>query len=238
MDEEIAHWPDWLLESYGKLPLPSLHDFILSQEKISVELRKQNRELKKSNDQLKELSQELTANMSALQQKANDESWEGCEELLRELLNEEDEETCDEGEENEPQGANEAIAQQLMMQAMDSLFYLFNGIDSGNEKILSLLPKEALFLPKKGYNWRLRVQEILEGYLTGVKGLRQKLTAQMADLNIEVIAPLVDAHFDPMQHRAVERVDTGIKGHIAELIRYGYKIKGKIVRYADVAICR
>jgi hypothetical protein len=240
MSEEMANWPEWLLESYGTLPLPSLHDFILSQEKLSVEIKKQNREIKSSGDQLHALSKQVTEALAKLPTEVPDDGWEGCEELLRELLGEDGDDDADDEDSAESEAsvlsAEAAIAQQLLMQAMDSLFHLFNGIDSGNQKILKTLPKIAgVWSPKKP-EWRTYIEEVLEGYLDGIVGMRQKLAAQMADLGIELLSPTIGSHFDPMVCRAVERTPGDNKGAIAQLIRYGYKINGKIVRFADVAI--
>src|ERR1700722_2342441 len=52
-------WPDWLLERYGQLSLPSLYDFLLSQEKLACEIRKKNKKVAKHSELIYNLSHKL-----------------------------------------------------------------------------------------------------------------------------------------------------------------------------------
>ena len=53
-------WPEELLKSYKELPLPTLYDFALAEEKLSLEIRKQNKELKAATEEIASFSKELS----------------------------------------------------------------------------------------------------------------------------------------------------------------------------------
>ncbi|MBA3602850.1 MAG: nucleotide exchange factor GrpE [Parachlamydiaceae bacterium] len=249
MSENI-NLPEELQEKYDNLSLPSLYDYLLTQEKLSVEIRKQNQEVKALREQCKELKvlvsdsfDELNSRLdendqlSELQRPQHSDEFNGNDKLKEDLNEEEDFENEDEEDVSEVISPEEVIrAQQLLMHAMDSLFNLYQGIAKGNEKILETLPSKEGFWRSHKPLWRSYVEEALSGYEEGVNAMRQKLVAQMADLDVSLINPGLGTIFDPVECRAIETVQGGPKGRIAQVIRFGYKIKGKIARCADVAI--
>lgn len=52
----FAGWPDSLLQSYKELPLPTLYDFAVSGEKLSAEIRRQNKEIKALTEKITEIT--------------------------------------------------------------------------------------------------------------------------------------------------------------------------------------
>lgn len=239
MDKENSNWPDWLLERYGALQLPSLYDFILANEKCAVELRKQNRELKCHNERMETVISRLddiAGTLEIMQEREEDdnENEEAVQSDQYEI--DPDEENEMPGRNNAPAAAEVLLAQQVLIQSMDSLFHLLNGLKSGNEKILKKMPHKKSFWSSQKPAWRLDVEDILEGQSDGIKTVKQKLMAAMADVGVNLINPAVGELFDPMECRAVETSKGNPKGTIAQIIRYGYKINDKITRFADVVI--
>jgi molecular chaperone GrpE (heat shock protein) len=58
-DHPFVEWPNELLQSYKDLPLPTLYEFAVAKEKLSLEIRKQNKEIKQLSDIIKELTNQV-----------------------------------------------------------------------------------------------------------------------------------------------------------------------------------
>jgi len=59
MTPNNSAWTSELLEAYHNLPIPTLYEFALAGEKVSVELRKQREEIQKTEQAISMLSSEL-----------------------------------------------------------------------------------------------------------------------------------------------------------------------------------
>ncbi len=55
----FAGWPDDLIQSYKELPLPTLYDFAVSEEKLGAEIRRQNKEIKALTDKIVKMGSSL-----------------------------------------------------------------------------------------------------------------------------------------------------------------------------------
>jgi molecular chaperone GrpE (heat shock protein) len=219
---EETLWPSWLIEQYGKLPLPSLYDFILSQEKLGVEIRKQNKELHNHSTHLRDLKDQLQSmNQLISLLAASDEQNEECKRKPN--------------EEEDP-GSPLSAETSILMEAMDSIFHLSQATESISQQILDMIPDSLSFWTRRKPSWRLKLEEIIQGYSKGLDLTRQKLTHQLTDLHIHIIAPLVGDSFNPEIHRAQECISGGSSHCIAKIIRYGYRYKHSMLRPADVVI--
>jgi molecular chaperone GrpE (heat shock protein) len=221
-------WPSGLLEKYHALPLPNMHDIVLSQEKLAAEIRKQNKELKNNNETIKQLSTQVEDMRIHIQ---------NSEDTYADKLSENEGFEKDCIDENNASNLLPApILQQILMQAMDAQFTLLTALEKSREHILSIVPEKTGFWRYKKPEWRRILENILDGYTQGIATARQKLLAQLADAEIELICPISGNPFDPRIHRAVERMEGEAAGCIAEVIRYGYMSRGRVLRYADVSV--
>lgn len=67
------------------------------------------------------------------------------------------------------------------------------------------------------------------------KVIKSQLMGILSREGLEVVDS-VDVKFDPNVHEAIGTVDGGKDGHVAKIIRNGYKFKGKLLRPALVLI--
>jgi hypothetical protein len=233
-EKENINWPNWLLEKYAELPLPSLYDFILSQEKLAAEIRKQNRELRVQSEMIKDLPSQVENSLQKLQ--ASTEKFDELNEEDEATLDEEDEKTLDEEDQSQKIPIEVYEIQSLLMFGMDAIFNLLNGMEKSQEQILTVVPEKIGFLIRKKPEWRCYLEEALKGYAQGIDTVRQKMLGHLADAQIEIISPSSGDVFDPSSHRALEAIKGGKRGCIAYSIRYGYKVHNQILRFADVSV--
>lgn len=76
-----------------------------------------------------------------------------------------------------------------------------------------------------------------EQYKQGVQMIYDSFTETLKNLGVEEIES-DGADFDPSMHQAVQRVDdSGVEsGKVAKTFAKGYKINGKVIRFAMVAV--
>lgn len=74
--------------------------------------------------------------------------------------------------------------------------------------------------------------------LKGFEAIQRSLLAQLEREGMEVISPEIGAHFDMMEHQAIERRDnTGLDvDSVVAVIQPGYKFKGAVLRPAMVSV--
>ncbi len=258
LNNKAENWPDSLLQKYGELQLPSLYDFILSQEKLGMEIRRQNKEMRgfsKSIDELKADSwnvrgsiADVCEKVSAIKEscdymKENELNWD---EFLQEDLFEEEE---DEEEANDEDDSDDGIDQfrnfieqidedsiQVLMHSMDTMLTLLNATEDFSNNILSIAPSSCSLLFWQKPAWRSHFEEVINGYNNGMRAARNKLLSLLVDKKIELINPSIGSSFDPQSYRAVEKISGGQSQCIAKVIRYGYRRQGEVLRFADVSV--
>lgn len=214
-------WTESLLERYGKLPLPSLYDYLLSQEKLAAEIRKQNKEQRINSEALNKIKSSIDEILIQF------EGMPDFQDALEAIHRESNEE-----------GENPLMKQmqQILMGMMDALFHLLQVTMHSNQTLLNIIPEFTGFWKKSKPDWRTQVEQILESYYSGIEFIRDKALSALADSGISVIIPEIGVPFDPMIQRAVEQVSGGEARHIAKIIRYGYRRRDEIIRYADVTV--
>lgn len=78
--DPFSQWPEELIQSYKDLPLPTLYDFALSGEKISLEIKKQNKEIKTLSNNIEKTLLDLST-LSTPKEQPNEEK-RACEQIL------------------------------------------------------------------------------------------------------------------------------------------------------------
>jgi Molecular chaperone GrpE (heat shock protein) len=198
---------------YDKISIPSLYDFILSQEKLAMEIRKQNKELHN-------LSTQIERNHHSI------------EDLFSSLESPEVEEKIDQ----EPKENNLSSEISALMQAMDLFFHLFQAEMLNSEQLLKIIPDSCSFWSRKKPKWRLTFEETVKGYSSGVQMIQEKFSQLLENVGIQLIAPELGDPFEAANHRVVERCFGEEAYTIAKLVRLGYEKNHVILRPAEVII--
>jgi molecular chaperone GrpE len=71
----------------------------------------------------------------------------------------------------------------------------------------------------------------------GVVGIRSQFLAVLEKAGLERI-DATDTVFDPNEHEAVMQDDGDGEPHVAEVLRTGYRLKGRVLRPAMVRVTR
>lgn len=74
-----------------------------------------------------------------------------------------------------------------------------------------------------------------ENWVEGVGGIRKQFEDFLAAQGVEAMK-IAGEQFDPLKHEAVESVEEGEAGTIAEELQKGYSIKGEVLRPAKVKV--
>lgn len=212
----FEEWPVALMEAYEKLNLPSFYDFVLANEKLSVEVKKQNKDLKS----LYGIVQKLQEEFSLLQNQEDFEKENGAkgyEDLLKETYE-----------------AKKKEDQTVIIQTVDSMKLFVEALNKTVREISEHLQPKKFFFFKKLYH--KEIKEKLTTIQDGAALSYKKLFSALTDLGLEQILPQQGDPFSPSLHRAIDTAKGGVRGTICETIRSGYKSKENILRYADVII--
>jgi hypothetical protein len=196
-----------LSDKYESLRIPSLFDFLLSQEKLAAEIRRQNKEIRSLTDGMKQIKEQIEEI--------------GMEEQPLFVPQE--------------KGITDKDARQILMQALDGIWNLFKAGEKAFDSIVSVVPKKRFFYFGTPA-WRSHVETVLCGFSSGLQALDAKIRNSLAEMDIHVIAPERGDLFNPVYHRAIENTAKEPKGEIQEVIQYGYLLGDVVIRYAEVSI--
>lgn len=199
-------WPDELLQSYKDLPLPTLYDFAVSGEKLSLEIRKQNKEIKHLSETADRLVKQVESQESV---------------LVRFKIQPE---------------IDKKIYQRALMRAFDSLIMLKEQVFKSAAQVPPALTFKKGKFKKKQSEQSFKVENTLNVLLEGLDLIENKFLSSLADVDLLPFAPEKGAIFVPQEHRAVAQVEGEESGKIHKTIRIGYRSSGEIVRCADVAV--
>lgn len=74
-----------------------------------------------------------------------------------------------------------------------------------------------------------------DAWVVGVEGIKKQLEDYLKMQKVEAM-PAAGEAFDPMKYEAVESIDGGEAGKIAEEVQRGYLMEGEVLRPAKVKI--
>ena len=83
---DIDQWPEETREAYAQLKLPSLYDMVLSNEKLAVEIRRQNRDLQNLRECIENKHEEAIEVMQNEQERCVQEKLQHTEEWMISLM--------------------------------------------------------------------------------------------------------------------------------------------------------
>ncbi len=237
-NDPSSEWPEEVKQAYESLKIPSLYDTVLANEKLSLEVRKQNREIKLVVENMGKIAVQLD---SLLEMMA--EEWEEYEE--GDLLSPESAEGAEEATPalsdlelellGDKQAHLEKQTQELLVEMSDSMLELSYTTKHMGQQLLQVLPKkEGVF--GKPPHWHPLAEDMIHTVIEEVNRVRYRLLSRLEKMHIHLIDPHVGDLFDQDRHQALEQVAGSPKGTVAQVIRPGYSQEGKILRQAEVVI--
>ncbi|MFT4554258.1 MAG: molecular chaperone GrpE (heat shock protein) [Chlamydiales bacterium] len=215
-----APFPEEIQSAYEEIKVPDAYEMLLAYEKLSVEIKRQNKELRRVGEALGEIHDHC------FQENESDSSFAeeavDMQALLEERLRREYDDELKKKE-------------RVLLGMMDSIRNLLLNVEASKEKILSCLPRgrQIFFDP-------LPLQKELlattQSFSSGVRIIYDKALTGLADYGIDMIEPLEGETFSVMEHRAIERVEGKNDGNIARVVSVGYRKAGDLIRSADVVV--
>lgn len=242
-----AEWPEEVKQAYHSLKIPSLYDALLANEKLSLEIRKQERTIKTMSESIQTLVSQITTLVALVQ-----EEWEEYEEEEREN-NSEKIERLNEKRQNfesltqgdltdlevellsDKQSYLEDQSQYLMMEAYDILLHHSQQVKQLTTQLIYTLPKKQGIFSKQPL-WLSAALEINHSLVTEVEQARYRLLSRLEEMTIQTIEPKVGDLFDPAFHLALEKVSGGQEGTIKQVVHIGYRQQVQVLRLAEVIV--
>ncbi len=233
-----ANWPEEVKQAYEHLKIPSLYDAVLANEKLSLEIRRQDRDLKTIIEGIQQLSYQFN-----LLIKIVEDEWEEYEE--EEDLHADHNRFPEVSEEQltdlevellqESQSQQERQTQSILMETHDNMRDLSSTVKQMTHQLLALLPKTEGLIPHPP-TWHPIAEEILQSVVQGIERSRYQLLARLEEMHIEIIDPQPGEKFNELLHHILDHVPGGEIGTIAHVVRVGYRQQQHMLRLADVTI--
>jgi molecular chaperone GrpE (heat shock protein) len=235
--DPTADWPEEIKQAYEHLKIPSLYDAILANEKISLEMRRQDRELQAIKESIQTLSTQLHSLMNMMEgewEEYEEETLQtpqnGFKDTLQEELTDLEEELL-----QESQFYQEKQAQSILMETHDNMRDLSRLIGQTIHQLFALLPKKEGIIPHPPA-WYPITEQMLQSIVESVERFRYQLLVRLEDMHIEMVDPQPGETFDASLHHAIDHISGGKSGTIARVVRVGYRQDKQVLRLADVTI--
>jgi hypothetical protein len=235
-DDPCEEWPDEVKRAYESLKIPSVYDAVLANEKLSLEIHRQNRSLKEVLGAVQAMSIGINTMMQVILEderagqgevynhpatpgEADWRDWRGQEEFDydRESVYEVDDFF--------------SSVDQIMIEAADVLIDLAKTTKTLTQELSEVLPQgKGEFAPIiKKLTWSLT---------ENLDTARYRFIARLQELEIDLIDPSVGEAVILEKHHVVDKIPGGEPGTIAKIIRNGYQQNEAILRRAEVIIYR
>lgn len=228
-----SQWPREIKQAYETLKIPTVYEAVLANEKLSLEIRRQNRELKGLEEHIQKIQEQLTAIVHLVTEEWEEEGDEGEGSLFKER---ESSEVGVDGFVSLEEGLAELEAELLEKeQVIQTLIETYDTI-----KDLSRMAKkmarqlDTILSPQQGSSEM--IQGIMDTLSEIIEQSRYRLLGRLQEVEIEVIDPQPGESFSERLHHAVEHESGGKPGTIAQVVRTGYQQRGELLRLADVIL--
>lgn len=241
-DDFRADWPAEVKEAYDHLKVPSLYEALLANEKMSLEIRRQNKEVRELTESFQMFSSQVNSLMEELLEDLEDEEGEEGEVFIQsEPRHEPEEPSYRELTDLEQELLQDKMDQDhkqmraALIEASDAIMELSKTTRQMVKHLLSIIPhKQGLFYDTS--KWRPITEELLLLMQEQTETACSHVLMRLSDTKIQVIDPQPGESFVPHKHRVVEQISGGQPGLIAHSIRVGYLENNAVLRLADVAI--
>lgn len=229
-----AEWPEEIKQAYEHLKIPSLYDAVIANEKLSLEIRRQNRELKTVIEGIQTLSTQFNALVKIVE-----EEWEEDEEgshSLQGYANGFQESENRELTDLEVEIMTEKQAQLILMETHDDMRELSRMTRQITQQILALLPKKEGIIISQLPSWYPAVEGMVQSVVEMTERSRYQLLSRLEGIWIETVDPQPGELFDKSLHHVLEHIPGGQSGTIAYVIRVGYRQHQDVLRLAEVTL--
>lgn len=251
----FKNWPEEVASLYGKLPVPSLYEFVLANEKFASEMRRHGKDLHKMAQaifELKEiiqgLEQQLQMGIVEVSDTSMDETQDPELPLSPASPSEAEE---DDGDNPVTRAYYPAWEVDMMRQAskieqrqweetyVTMLEVILQTLSEQKElKDQSLSIVDSV---KTASTASHALFHLFNTHEQKVQMIKDQMLAHLKDLDIEPIIPEMGDLYDEDYHRVIESVASskGVrhkKNTVARIVRIGYKRHGELVRQADVCV--
>lgn len=239
-NDPTAEWPEEVRQAYEHLKVPSLHDVLLANEKLSLEMRRQDRELKAVVEGMQGISSQLNALLEIASEEW--EEYEGGEEediqVGQPIFIEYPQEDLTDLEVEllkDKQAALEKQAQDVLIETHDAMLELSRMVKQMTQQLMTLLPKKVGVIPREP-SWYPATEALVQGLVEVIERSRYQLLARLEEVHIEIIDPKQGDAVDESQHHVLEHISGEKTGTIAHVIRVGYRQENRLLRPAEVTV--
>lgn len=236
-EDPSAEWPEEVKKAYANLKIPSIYDCVVVNEKLSIEIHRQNQGIKNILEEVRAISTKFDSavhtlveemgmeeipdsNEEMMRQETFEENYGGLSKLEVQLLSEKTEDAIKQ-------------AKEVIINASDQLIDLSKDIKLLTKYLSESFPKKTGFFSKEPI-WYKNIESITTTINQKVDDVRYNIVAKLDDLNVQVIHPNPGDELEPSKHFILENIKGGKPGTIAQLIKVGYQEETKVLRRAEV----
>jgi molecular chaperone GrpE (heat shock protein) len=236
-DDLSSQWPKEVRQAYESLKIPSLYDCVLANEKLSWEIRKQNRDVKMMAENMGKIVVQFDSLLTTISEEWEEYEDEEGETTLQAFTGEPREELTDLEYDllSDRQAYLKKQSQDILIEIADSIFDLSHASKQTSHQLLSLLPKKEGLFPHLP-NWHPLAEDLIQSLLEHINHVRYRLLGRLEEMRIHLIDPHPGESFDSEKHQVLEQVAGGEKGTIAQTIRVGYIQDNEVLRLAAVLL--
>ena len=252
----FKNWPEEIASVYGKLPVPSLYEFVLANEKFAAEMRRHGKDLHKMANaifQLKELLQGLEQQLQMGFVEVSEANMDDTQDDPELPLSPATPSDPEEEDADNPVTRAYYPAWEVDMMRQASKFEQRQWEETyvtmleiilqtmQEQKILKEQTLSLLSPIKTAKTAAVASTHLFSLHEEKVTSIKDQMLAHLKDIDIETIIPEIGDLYDEDFHRVIESV-SGLKGAkhkkntVARVVRIGYKRHGELVRQADVCV--
>lgn len=239
-NDPSAEWPEEVKQAYDHLKVPSLYDAIIANEKLSLEIRRQDRELKTIAEGMQQLTMQMGELLKIIEEEEDEDEEE--EEIL--LVSSENGIKDRHGREltqlemellEENQLFLQKQSQILLIETHDDIRDLWRIAKQCVQQVMLIMPKTEGIIPHEPV-WHSVAEQMLQGILESVEKSRYQLLSRLEQVEIKLIEPQQGETVNPALHYIVDHIPGGKGGTIAKVVRVGYKQDQEVLRLAEVTV--
>lgn len=235
-NDPSADWPEEVKQAYEHLKIPSLYDAVIANEKLSLEIRRQDRELKTIAQGIQQLSMQMGELLTFVEEEDDEDTF--IVETTEDGFNEtHDHELTDLEMQllKENQGILQQQSQAFLMDTHDDMRELWRMAKQVIQQVLVLMPKTEGVITYEPV-WHTITEQMLQSLLESIENPRYQLLIRLEQMKIKLIEPQQGENINLSLHYIVDRIPGGKEGTVARVVRVGYIQNQEVLRQAEVTV--
>lgn len=242
-DDERSKWPEDIRQAYEHLKIPTLYDALLMNEKLSLEIRRQNKEIKELStnfqllsSQMEELMEDFMEEFHEVEDREDSErEYAGVEGLQEEFPPYQELTDLEQQLLTDNQEMMHKQVRSILIEMVDTVIEVSQTTHQVLHHLMAIIPQKDSFLFKET-NWRPIAEELIKFLKEHTGTAQAHVLSRLEETKISIINPALGEAFVPQKHRMAEQATGGKTGTIARTIRIGYSENETVLRLADVAV--